>query len=115
MTKNEIKLAVVGGIALAVIAGLIIAAESTSEDALRIWCIGCTLLLPVTGYAGWWSRGKLARAEKTGLDTGMNHTLEVVRAVRAATPTPGITSASPMLLPPPDFELVHNEQRVIDL
>jgi len=115
MTKNEIKLTIVGGVALAVIAGLILAAESTNEDALRIWCIGCTLLLPVTGYAGWWARGRLARAEKSGLDTGMTHTLEVVRAVRAATPTPVATQSSPMILPAPDFELVRNEQRVIDL
>ncbi len=115
MTRNEIILSVIGGVALVVIAGLIMAVGAASADALRVWCVGCTLLVPVTGYVGWYARGVLARAEKTGLDTGMTHTLEVMRAVRVANPVPTTASAAPMLLPPPDFELVHNEQRVIDL
>jgi len=74
-----------------------------------------TMLVPLAGVGAWYARGTLARAEKTGLDTGMTHTLEVVRAVRVANPVPTTAPSAPMLLPPPDFELVHSEQRVIDL
>jgi len=111
------QMLLIGGLCAAGIPAivLVILGDQIDTGTLRVWAVLATMLVPVAGAGAWYARGALARAEKTGLDTGMNHTLDVVRAVRINTAPAPASPASPMMLPAPDFELVHNEQRVIDL
>lgn len=122
MKKNEITWSVIAGVGLIVVSGLIFAAQSASEDALRIWCVGCTVLVPVTGYVAWTARGMLSRAEHNGLQTGMTHTLDVVRAVRPSSSTisreivtPGFGTGAPALPDPGSFEILTRSGNVIEL
>ncbi|MBN2392085.1 MAG: hypothetical protein JXR84_15265 [Anaerolineae bacterium] len=119
---NIEKLSIVGGILLVIALALWFAVDAASIDALRIWSVVCTILLPVTGYAAWWARGTLSSAEHAGLQTGMTHTLDVVRAVRPSREVQRETRREIVApfgrmpqIPDPGFEIVSGSGNVVDL
>lgn len=119
---NVEKWGIVGGSVFLVGLGLWFAVDAASVEALRVWAVVCTVLLPVTGCAAWWARGTLSRAEHAGLQTGMTHTLDVVRAVRPSREIQRETRReimAPMGMPqmpdPGRFEIVSGSGNVVDL
>lgn len=85
---------------------------------VQAWAVVVTLLLPVVGAGAWFARGALATAERRGLDTGMAHTLDLVRAVRPAqSPSLPATTITQAALPyiPVDFQMLSQDARVIEL
>lgn len=121
--SDAIEFALTIGVVLAVVAvigplvGLTLLVARAGEGALRVWAWITTLLVPLAGYAGWWARSLLARAETEGLGRGMEHTLDVVRAVRPAKETvrDTLVKGHAELPRPGTFEIVQRENRVIDL